>query len=54
MNRDTVTLGTFKEKAQEHLRIVQALAEQDLDKTLGEFDNHMKAYIQAVKEGSLA
>lgn len=51
MNRHKVTFGTFKEKAQEHTRIVQALEEQNLEKTLREFENHMGEYIRAIKAG---
>lgn len=53
MNRDTVTLGTFKEKAQQHMRIVRALEEQNLDQALREFENHIEEYISAVKSGFL-
>lgn len=50
MNRNTITLGTFKEKALEHRRVLQGLEEKDLHKTLQEFDSHMDAYIRALKD----
>ena len=48
MNRDTVTLGTFHEKAEEHLRIIEALRKRDLALILAEFRRHITVYVEAL------
>lgn len=47
MNQDIVSLGTFKEKAQEHLRILNALKTKQLQLVIDEFMNHMHNYVDA-------
>lgn len=51
MNHNTVTLGAFREKAQEHKRIVDALRQSDLELVQAEFESHISAYIDAVTKG---
>lgn len=50
MNRNTITLGTFQEKAQEHLRIVNALKNHDLELAVTEFSTHMNIYANALTD----
>ena len=47
MNQDTYSLGTFEEKAIEHMRIVEALKKADLPVVLNEFYEHLKVYMDA-------
>ncbi|HML33705.1 MULTISPECIES: GntR family transcriptional regulator [Sporomusa] len=48
MNQDIVTLGTFEEKAQEHLRILNALKTKQSPLVLDEFMRHMHNYVDAM------
>ncbi|MCR6544559.1 GntR family transcriptional regulator [Dehalobacterium formicoaceticum] len=46
MNQNIVSLGSFEEKAQEHLRIINALKTKQLPIVLEEFQHHMHKYIE--------
>lgn len=48
MNQDTYSLGTFEEKAVEHMRIVAALKKNDLPRVLNEFREHLKVYMDTL------
>lgn len=48
MNQDIVSLGTFEEKAQEHLRILNALKTKQAPLVLGEFMQHIHNYVDAM------
>ena len=52
MNKNVDTLGTFHEKAEEHLRIIQALQKRDVDLVLAEFNEHIGSYVAALIESS--
>ncbi len=45
MNKDLTSLGTFKEKAAEHIMILETLKENDVEKALKAFKQHMGEYI---------
>lgn len=45
MNKDTVSLGTFQEKADEHEKIVEALKLGNLRRVHKEFTNHLRQYM---------
>ncbi|WP_371363696.1 hypothetical protein SRRS_45720 [Sporomusa rhizae] len=47
MNQNIVSLGTFAEKAQEHLRILNALKTKQSPLVLDEFMKHMQSYVDA-------
>lgn len=47
MNQNIVSLGTFEEKAQEHLRILNALKTKQSPLVLDEFMKHMQSYVAA-------
>lgn len=51
MNHNTVTLGAFRDKAQEHTRIIEAFRKNDLDLVHAEFQAHISVYIDAVTKG---
>lgn len=46
MNKNTLSLGTFEEKAQDHLRIIDALKTKQLSIVLEEFQRHLHTYIE--------
>ncbi|WP_021169839.1 HTH-type transcriptional repressor CsiR [Sporomusa ovata DSM 2662] len=46
MNQNIVSLGTFEEKAQEHLRILNALKTKQLPVVFEEFHQHLHTYIE--------
>lgn len=48
MNQNIVSLGTFEEKAQEHLRILNALKTRQSPLALEEFMQHMRNYVDAM------
>lgn len=47
MNENTVSLGTFSDKAAEHKRIADALRSGDFRKTACEFTGHLRQYMAA-------
>lgn len=47
MNQNIVSLGTFKEKAQEHLRILNALKTKQSQLVVDEFMKHIHSYVDA-------
>lgn len=47
MNKDTTTLGSFKEKAKEHLSILKALESGNVDTAVKEFRSHIEKYIKS-------
>ncbi len=51
MNHNPVTLGAFREKAQEHCRILEALQQNDIELVMGEFQSHIDVYMEAVTRG---
>lgn len=52
MNKDTVSLGTFCEKAAEHARIIAALKSNNLERVCVEFTNHLREYMIATLQNS--
>lgn len=52
MNQNIVSLGTFEEKAQEHLRILNALRTNQSPLILEEFMQHMRNYVDATFTGN--
>ncbi len=47
MNKDLSSLGTFKEKAAEHIIILEALKENNIENALKAFKKHINEYIIA-------
>ena len=47
MNQDTTTLGSFNEKAKEHLSILKALESGNVDTAVKEFRSHIEKYIKS-------
>ena len=52
MNQDTASLGSFQEKAKEHMRIIEALRTNELDRVHEEFRAHLQTYIVAALSGA--
>lgn len=49
MNRNVVTLGTFREKAMEHAQIINALKKYDLPLVIQEFEFHINEYLHVIR-----
>lgn len=54
MNQNVVTLGTFREKALEHAKIIDALKKNDLSLVIQEFEAHIYEYIKAIRQQKLS
>lgn len=52
MNKNTICLGTFCEKAAEHARIIAALESNNLERVHAEFSNHLREYMVATLKNS--
>lgn len=48
MNRETLTLGNFTDKATEHQKMLTALQQGDLENALAGFEEHLLAYREAI------
>lgn len=50
MNQDITTLGSTKEKYEEHKKIIESCRSGSLENALEHFNNHMDSYLKAVSK----